>query len=237
MSTHQDVIDNCKSVMERVEKALQKAGRNFESGDGVRIMAVTKTVEVERVNAAVACGLNLLGENRVQEFLQKCDGYSKAAEVHFIGGLQTNKVRQIIGKVSLIQSVDREKLALEIDRQSALNGLKTDILLEVNIAGEESKHGFSPDSVLESAHRITELSNLRLCGLMTIPPIGTYDENAKHFAKMQRLFEDLKCAGFMRESEAACDTLSMGMSGDFEEAIQYGSTLVRLGSVLFGGRK
>jgi hypothetical protein len=189
---------------------------------------VTKTVDAQRVNEAISCGIDLLGENRVQEFLQKRPAYSDNCEVHFIGGLQTNKVRQIINKVSMIQSVDSLKLAHEICRQTALCGEVIDVLIEVNIGGEESKHGVLPESVRESAAQIAEeFGMLRVRGLMTIPPFG---ESEKHFAKMQRLFEDL------RAGNPEINTLSMGMSGDYEAAIAHGATIVRLGTALFGNR-
>jgi hypothetical protein len=186
-------------------------------------MAVTKTIEVDLIRAAVGCGIDLLGENRVQEFLGKCGDYPKC-EVHFIGGLQTNKVRQIVDKVTMIHSVDSYKLAVEIDSRAGGIGRVTDVLAEVNVAAEESKHGVTPEALDELVGQIRELKNVRLRGLMAIPPFGN---SGRYFAEMQRLFGKYK----------DFDTLSMGMSGDYEEAIEYGATIVRLGSVLFGGRR
>jgi pyridoxal phosphate enzyme (YggS family) len=211
-------------IQENVQKSLEKSGRT----DSVRIMAVTKTVDVETVNSAIALGVDLLGENRVQEFLQKRDGY-KPCEVHFIGGLQTNKVRKIIGQVKMFHSVDSYKLAGEINRQSCLCGKKTDILIQVNIGEEETKGGVSVSQINELVYKINEMKNLRFRGLMAIPPVR---ESERHFAQMREAFEFVK----KTSGNETCDTLSMGMSGDYETAIQYGATIVRVGSALFGDR-
>jgi hypothetical protein len=212
---YHSIADNYKAVTERVQQALEMSGRK----DTVRIMAVTKTIGVQRINEAIACGIDLLGENRVQEFLGRCEEYS-AAQVHFIGGLQTNKVRQIVGKVAMIQSVDSEKLAIEINRCA---GEVVDVLVQVNIAAEESKQGVATDRLDELLGQIAQLERVKVRGLMAIPPWG---EGRKYFEKMQRLFEKYE---YM-------DVLSMGMSGDYTEAIECGATIVRLGSVLFGSR-
>jgi len=214
-----EIAENIKIITENVEKAAQKAGRKSGS---VRIMAVTKTVAPEKINFAINSGISLLGENRVQEFLEKRDNYQKNGEIHFIGGLQNNKVKYIIDKVSMIHSVDSKKLAEEISKRAAST---IDILIEVNIAGETAKNGVMPDGRLdELIARIRELPNIRLRGLMVIPP---FDEDPEpYFAKTQKLF------GYITEA----DTLSMGMSGDYEKAILYGSNIVRLGTALFGNR-
>ncbi len=196
----------------------------------VRIMAVTKTVPPEKVNAAVAEGITLLGENRVQEYLSKKDQYDSSAEVHIIGHLQTNKVKYIINDVAMIQSVDSVKLAHEIDRLAEKNGRVMDVLLEVNIGGEDSKSGVSGNGLMELAGEVSKLKNLRIRGLMAIPPIGA--EEAL-YAQMQELFEGLKAAEL---PNAQPDILSMGMSGDYETAIKYGSNLIRIGTGLFGAR-
>ncbi len=196
----------------------------------VRIMAVTKTVPPEKVNAAVAEGITLLGENRVQEYLSKKDQYDSSAEVHIIGHLQTNKVKYIINDVAMIQSVDSVKLAHEIDRLAEKNGRVMDVLLEVNIGGEDSKSGVSGSGLMELAGEVSKLKNLRIRGLMAIPPIGA--EEAL-YAQMQELFERLKAAEL---PNAQPDILSMGMSGDYETAIKYGSNLIRIGTGLFGAR-
>jgi hypothetical protein len=213
------ISDNYKVIAENVARACEKSGRD---SSGVRIMAVTKTVDVARVNAAIACGIDLIGENRVQEYLSRCDEYDRC-ERHFIGGLQTNKVRQIVGKVDMVHSVDSLKLAKEIDRCCGLSGISTDVLIEVNIAAEESKHGVLPQCLDELIGQVGELANVRVRGLMTIPPFG---DSVRYFDKMKRLYD--KYTQF--------DVLSMGMSGDYEAAVEYGSTIVRLGTALFGSR-
>jgi hypothetical protein len=218
------LFDNYKQICENVQKALSETGRS----DTVQIMAVTKTIDVELIKAAAACGVNLLGENRVQEFLSKKEDYPADCAVHFIGGLQTNKVRQIIGKVSMVQSADSKKLALEIDRQSGLNSIVTDILVQINIGGETSKNGVNPNELDDLLGEIILLPNIRLRGFMAIPPFG---DTVRHFVKMQRLFEDFKA-----EYGGSFDTLSMGMSGDYYEAILHGATIIRIGSALFGNR-
>lgn len=225
-----DIKESYERICADIKKAMAEAGRT----DEVKLMAVTKTVTPERINCAVDLGIDLLGENRVQEFLDKRDSY-KPAEVHFIGGLQTNKVKYIIDKVTMIHSVDSIKLAQEISRRAGQHGLVMDILAEINIGGEESKGGISPDSVREFCGQLLELPNIRLRGLMTIPPPGCSEEI---FAQMQRIFEDIKAEPPQGsgESNFKFDTLSMGMSGDYAAAIRYGSTIIRIGSGLFGYR-
>jgi pyridoxal phosphate enzyme (YggS family) len=188
-------------------------------------MAVTKTVDTERINIAIDAGITLLGENRVQEYLSKIDFY-KPAEVHFIGSLQSNKVRQIVGKVSCIQSVDSLKLAKEISAQSLKANTSTDILVEVNIGKEESKSGVAASDTIELIRSIKELEGLRFCGLMAIPPPGAKEAL---YAELQKLYERVK-------SDFGGDILSVGMSDDYQTAIKYGSTLVRIGSGIFGHR-
>ena len=195
-------------------------------------MAVTKTVAPEKINFAVSKGVTLLGENRVQEYLSKKDSYDSSAEVHFIGHLQTNKVKYIIDSVSMIQSVDSLKLAEEIDRRAGSIGKVMDILIEVNIGEEESKSGIDSGALKELVSEIRKLENIRLRGLMAIPPIGA-DESV--FEEMHKLYEELKSMG-TELPNAMIDTLSMGMSGDYELAIKHGSNLVRIGSALFGAR-
>ncbi len=225
-----DIKDNYSRIMGEIDEAMKAAGRT----DKVRLMAVTKTVDPERINYAISLGADLLGENRVQEFLDKHDSYDKA-EVHFIGGLQTNKVKYIIDKVSMIHSVDSVKLAEEISKRAGQHGRTMDILAEVNIGGEDSKGGISPHSVREFVTKLLELPNIRLRGLMTIPPPACSEEI---FADMRRIFTDLRDNKPQNADEGnfLFDTLSMGMSGDYKAAIKYGSTIIRIGSGLFGYR-
>ena len=220
--------NNLTEILSRIAEAKDKY-RSPE--DTVRLMAVTKTVDPDKVNFAVGEGITLLGENRVQEYLSKKDSYDSSAEVHFIGHLQTNKVKYIIDSVSMIQSVDSLKLACEIDRLAAKHGRVMDILIEINIGDEETKSGIDSGAMKELALEIQKLNNIRLRGLMAIPPIGA-DESV--FEAMHGLYEELRG---MQLPGAQIDTLSMGMSGDYELAIKHGSNLVRIGTKLFGARK
>ncbi len=226
-----DIKQSYEQICEDIKKAMAEAGRT----DEVRVMAVTKTVDPERINYAVKLGVDLLGENRVQEFLDKRESYSPA-EVHFIGGLQTNKVKYIIDKVSMIHSVDSVRLAEEISRRAAQHGLVMDILVEVNIGEEESKGGISPEGVRSFCEKVIELPNIRLRGLMTIPPPGCSEAI---FAQMQDIFCGIRENGLRGSTEdnLLFDTLSMGMSGDYVSAVKYGCTIIRIGSGLFGYRK
>lgn len=219
--------DNLREIAERAGEA---AAKYRSSDETVQIMAVTKTVEPDKINFAVECGITLLGENRVQEFMSKKDSYDKRAEVQFIGHLQTNKVKYIINDVTMIQSVDSLKLANEINRLAAKNGRVMDVLLEVNIGGEESKSGVDRGALFELAEQAAALENIRLRGLMAIPPIGCGEEV---FAQMRELYEAFAAK---KLPNTDISVLSMGMSGDYEMAIKHGSTLVRIGTGLFGAR-
>lgn len=218
-----DIRENYARICENIEKA--KGNRK----DEVKLMAVTKTVPYERVNFAVGLGIKLLGENRVQEYLEKRENYAEA-EVHFIGGLQTNKVKYIIDKVSMVHSVDSLHLAEEINRRAGQHGIVMDILAEINIGGEETKGGISKENAVNFCSEMQKFENIRLRGLMTIPPAGCGEEI---FARMQELFEEIKAS----QKGEQFDTLSMGMSGDYQTAIKYGATIVRIGSALFGQRQ
>lgn len=223
-----EISENIRRIRYNVEDAKAKYRK---SGETVKIMAVTKTVSYERVNAAVNEGITLLGENRVQEYLEKKDLYDPKAEVNFIGHLQSNKVKYIIDSVTMIHSVDSLKLASEIDRYAAKAKKNMDILIEVNIGGEESKSGILPDRLKELLSSVSELKNIRVKGLMSIPPVGKSEES---FEKLQGIFSDLKS---VRYKNADMDILSMGMSSDYVSAVRYGSNIVRIGSGIFGSRK
>ncbi len=222
------ILDNIKEIRENVENAKAKYRKSDEC---VSIMAVTKTVEPDKINFAIENGLTLLGENRVQEYLSKKDEYLPQASVHFIGHLQTNKVKYIINDVTMIQSVDSLKLAGEIDRLAAKNGRIMDVLIEVNIGDEQSKSGVSADELTRLVVQAAQLKSIHVRGLMAIPPIGA-DESV--FARMNELFLTLKESAI---EGADMDILSMGMSSDYELAIKHGSNLVRIGTKLFGARK
>lgn len=221
------IDENLRIIRESVNEAFSKY-RSPE--DKLRIMAVTKTVVPEAVNYAVSLGIDLLGENRVQEYLSKKDVYDSSAEVHFIGSLQTNKVKYIIDSLSMIHSVDSLKLGEIISRQSVSHGKVTDILCEVNIGGEDSKSGVSPSETGELIEQLAQLDGIRIRGLMTIPPPSDSDV---FLGRMKELFDR---TAEDKKSVVSFDTLSMGMSHDYAEAIKYGSNIVRIGTGLFGAR-
>jgi pyridoxal phosphate enzyme (YggS family) len=226
-----DTAVNVLETFEKIERSAKEAGRDPSE---IRLMAVTKTVAPEKINEAIEAGCRLLGENKVQELLEKYEYYDKRAEIHFIGRLQTNKVKYIVDKVSMIESVDSIKLAEEIEKRCAKIDKIMDILLEVNIADEESKGGFSADEILEISEKIKEFPHLRLRGLMTIGRFGAeIEETRQYFEKMSHLLVDIKSKNI---DNIYMDILSMGMSDDYYEAILNGATLIRVGSALFGHR-
>lgn len=226
------IEDNIHAIRAEIEDAALKAGRDPK---GIRLMAVTKTQTPEAVNAAIAAGIDLLGENRAQELNEKYDSYSRdGVDIHFIGHLQTNKVRQIADKVTMIHSVDSLRLAKEIESQAVRLGKVMDVLIEVNIAGELSKDGIAPSEVEPLAREIAQLGHLNLCGLMTIPPICDQESEIEgYFSRMQQLFVDI---GAKKIDNVSMNVLSMGMSGDYLSAVKYGATLLRLGTAIFGTR-
>ena len=221
------VSDNLAAIRENIAEAADKCGRKPED---IRIMAVTKTVAPEIVNHAVSLGVSLLGENRVQEFQSKQDAYDSSAEIHFIGHLQTNKVKYIIEPMSMIQSVDSVKLAAEINRLAAAHNKIMDVLCEVNIGGEESKSGTAPGELLSLLEQAAEMEHIRVKGLMTIPPPSQSDI---FLGRMEELFGDIKTRNL---NGISMEVLSMGMTHDYAEAVKHGSTIVRIGTGLFGAR-
>ncbi len=227
-----DIEENYKELSEGIANAAISCGRDPKD---VRFMAVTKTVEPIYINHALSLGLDLIGENRVQEFLGKRDELNlNGVEKHLIGHLQTNKVKQIVGNVDFIDGVDSIKVAKEIGKVSQKNGITTNILLEINIGGEESKFGFTPDSVGEMIYEIAEIEGVSVKGLMAIPPIcDDSSKNRVFFENMHQLFIDI---GAKKLDNVSMDILSMGMSGDYKDAVACGSTMVRIGSALFGAR-
>lgn len=223
--------ENFADVTERIEKAAALSGRK---ADEIMLLAATKTIPVEVINHAINNGIKLIGENKVQELLSKIDEYDSSADRHFIGHLQTNKVKDIIDRVELIHSVDSLKLAKEISKQAEKKNKVMDILLEVNIGDEESKWGFDPSELEASIKEISLLSNIRICGIMAIPPIcNEPEENRKYFRQMHQIFIDLKSKNI---DNCFMNILSMGMSDDFDVAIEEGANLVRVGTALFGKR-
>lgn len=226
------IADNLEKIRERIAQAALKAGRDPSE---VRLVAVSKTKPAAAVARALACGQLVFGENYVQELVAKAAELPPDTRWHFIGNLQSNKVRQIAGLVEMIHSVDRLSLAREIDRQWGALGKSCDVLIEVNISCEATKGGTSCEELLQLVTEVALLRHLRIKGLMTMPPFFDDPEAARPYfrtlAELARKVEDAGIAGVeMRE-------LSMGMSGDFEAAIGEGATLVRVGSALFGERE
>lgn len=226
------IAENVALVRLEMERAAMACGRDPKE---IKLCAATKMNDAEAVRQAIAAGVDCCGENRVQELLekQKQNAYA-GAPVHFIGHLQTNKVRQVVGKVNLIQSVDSEHLLRAIDAEAGKQGVLQNILLEVNIGGEESKWGFTPQETLQLIDKIGQYPNVRVQGLMAIPPISHISgENRKFFQKMFHLSVDIKNK---IEDNVTVECLSMGMSGDFADAIACGSTMIRVGTAIFGAR-
>ena len=227
-----DVEYNYKLINERIAEAAQKVGKKRED---ITFLAATKTVDAQTINHAISLGLDHIGENRVQELLSKYEDYDLSnCSLQFIGHLQTNKVRQIVGKVDLIQSVDSLKLAQEIAAQSVKRNLTTDILVEVNIGREENKSGVFEENLEELLCQIAQIHGISVQGLMTIPPICDNKQKISHyFNKMHRLFIDISQK---KLDNISMHILSMGMSADYYEAILEGANMIRVGSALFGAR-
>lgn len=226
------IEENVGKVLEEIAAAARAAGR--EPGE-VALCAATKMNDAQAVRRAIAAGVRICGENRVQELTAKlADNAYAGAQVHFIGHLQTNKVKQVVGKVDLIQSVDSEHLLAAISREAQKQGLCQDILLEVNIGEEAAKSGFAEEDILPLVDRIDSFSNIRLRGLMAIPPISRNPgDNLKFFLKMRQIYVDIRAK---KNDNVSVDCLSMGMSGDFADAVAAGSTMVRIGTAIFGAR-
>jgi len=222
---------NILQIKENIGNALKKSGRE---GDEVQLIAVTKTVDINRINEAIEAGITSIGENRTNEIEEKYNLIGSKVDFHMIGHLQTNKVKNIIGKTKLIHSLDRISLAKELDKRSKRNNIVTDVLLQVNVAEEESKFGLKVDEVLYFIEDILELTNIRVRGLMTIAP---YTEDRSYlrnvFRSLYKLSEDIKTRNY---EGLSMDYLSMGMSNDYEIAIEEGSNMVRVGSSIFGKR-
>lgn len=223
---------NYADILTRAAAAAEKSGRRPEE---ITLLAATKTVSPEVMNYAFSKGIRYMGENRVQEFLSKYDELQlDGVTRHFIGHLQTNKVRMILDKVEMIESVDSVRLASCIGEQAARAGRVMDILLEVNIGREESKSGLLPENVEAAVREIAQIEGVCVQGLMAIPPICDDEKTArKYFAQMRQLFIDIKAKN-IDNSNMVC--LSMGMSDDFDIAIEEGANLVRIGTALFGRR-
>ena len=225
--------ENVAQVRAQLAAAAAAAGRD---PSGITLLAATKTQSSDAIREAIAAGITVCGENRVQELTAHLDDNAyEGAQVHFIGHLQTNKVKYVVGRVELIHSVSSEKLLLAIQTQAEKLRLVQDILLEVNLAGEESKSGFSTREAVEVAEKAAALSHVRLRGLMCIPPISTRaGENLPYFEALRQLAVDIRQK--IVDNGINMDVLSMGMSGDWQDAVAAGSTCIRVGSALFGPR-
>ncbi len=219
-----------EAVLEKLHKACERAGRDPSE---VVLLGASKTVSPDRIREFYNCGLKVFGENRVQEFMKKWESL-KALDIdwHFIGRLQSNKVKYILGKVSLIHSLDRESLAREISKRATALGTEQECLIEVNVGGEDTKGGISPSELERFTEFVISLGGIRIQGLMCIPPYREDPEEVRpYFARLRELRDSLSEKLGIRLSE-----LSMGMSHDFEVAIEEGATIVRVGTALFGER-
>ncbi|MEY8415382.1 YggS family pyridoxal phosphate-dependent enzyme [Tissierella praeacuta] len=222
---------NISIIQENIEKALNRAGRE---GEKVELIAVTKTVDVDRINEAIGTGISDIGENKVQELEKKYDIIGDKVNYHMIGHLQTNKVKNIIGKTKLVHSLDRISLAKELDKRSRSNDIVTDVLIQVNVAEEESKFGLEVDKVLYFIEEILDFKNIKIRGLMTIAPYTTDTMLLRNvFRTLFNLKENIINRNY---NNLSMDYLSMGMTNDYELAIEEGSNIVRIGSAIFGKR-
>ena len=225
------IRDNILRIRDEIDAAARATGR---TGGDITLVGASKMNDAARCREAIAAGIDALGENRVQEMTEKLrqDAYT-GAPLHFIGHLQRNKVKQVVGVATLIQSVGSQALLEEIEKTAAKLGLVQDILLEVNIGGEEAKSGFDPSAVEEMALLAASLPHIRPCGLMTIPPVALSDgANIPYFEKVHRLFVDI--GGKMYDN--IWQYISMGMSDDYADAVRCGANMVRVGSAIFGKR-
>lgn len=226
------IAENVKAVKENIAAAALRCGR---SPDEIKLVAATKMNDAERVRQAIAAGVDICGENRVQELQEKyAQGAYEGCPLHFIGHLQKNKVKYIVGKVGLIHSVDSVALASEINKRAAALGIVQDILLEVNIGAEPAKSGFAPGELSSEPDMLADFGSIRVLGLMAIPPIcEKSEENRVYFRRMKQLFIDI---GQKKYDNVFMQLLSMGMSADYEVAVEEGANLVRVGTGIFGAR-
>ena len=226
------IAENLAQVQANIARAAEKAGRDPKD---ILLIGATKMNDADRVREAICAGLPACGENRVQELLEKhAQGAYEGARLHFIGSLQKNKVKYLVGLVELIHSVDSVELMREINKQALKRGVTQDILLEVNTGGEDSKSGFAPEKLPEMLAAAAEFPAVSVRGLMTIPPICRRpEENLPYFQLLHQLFID---NGEKKYDNVRMDFMSMGMSGDYEAAIACGANMVRIGTAIFGHR-
>lgn len=225
------IQENIAEIRARIDRAARSTGR---TGADITLVGASKMNDAAACQEAIAAGIDVLGENRVQEMTEKlAQNAYDGAPLHFIGHLQRNKVKQVVGKVALIQSVGSVELLREIEKVAEKLALRQDILLEVNIGGEEAKSGFAPEALCEAAALARDLPHVRVRGVMAIPPIEREpDGNVPYFQKLHALFVDINEKMYDNELEY----ISMGMSDDFESAIRCGSNMVRVGTAIFGAR-
>lgn len=225
------IAENIAQVRGRIARAAQDAGR---SPAEITLVGASKMNDAAACREAIAAGIDALGENRVQEMTQKLSEHAyDGAPLHFIGHLQRNKVKLVVGKVDVIESVGSEELLRLIDAQAEKLGIVQDILLEVNIGGEDAKSGFAPETVADAAESAAELRHVRLRGLMCIPPVAEEEHGSiPYFEKVRALYVDINEKLYHNR----LDMLSMGMSGDYEDAVRCGATVVRVGTAIFGAR-
>ena len=226
------ITENLNTVRERMAQAARRAGRNPED---VVLIAASKGVDVERLNEGLSAGIRMLGESKVQEAMPKLQALGNKAEWHFIGHLQSNKVKYVVGAFTLIHSVDSIELSEEINSRAEKMGMIQNVLLEVNVSGEKGKFGVMPDKVNAITKAFSGLKHISLRGFMTVPPYSDDPEDARPYFRMLReLRDNAMHTGICTDD---CRELSMGMSGDFEVAIEEGATMVRIGTAIFGVRK
>ena len=227
------IQENVLRIREEMARACARAGRPEQE---VRLLAATKLNSADRVQEAIRAGVDICGENRVQELQQKLkENAYEGCPLHFIGHLQRNKAKHLVGQVDLIQSVDSVELLEILNRLAAEKGIRQEILMEVNIGGETAKSGVAPEALDAFAARMEDYPHLLLRGFMTIPPISNENGgNLRYFAKMYQLYVDIKAKKYDNNS---IDCLSMGMSDDFADAIMEGATMIRVGTSIFGSRQ
>jgi pyridoxal phosphate enzyme (YggS family) len=226
------IEENIRYVKENIAKAAEKAGKTSEE---ITLVAVSKTVEPERIKEALRCGIKIIGENRVQEAEEKFKQISEESEKHLVGHLQTNKAKKAVELFDMIQSVDSLRLAEEVSKRAKAKGKTMDILVEVNTSAESTKYGLNPDEVMDFMKQISNLEGIKIKGLMTVGLFNADMEKVRPcFKKLKRIFDELKEANI---PGIEMKYLSMGMTQDYEAAIEQGANMVRIGTAIFGRRE
>lgn len=224
-----NIAANIKNILQRMKLAAERVNRKPEE---IKLVAVTKTVDIPRIREAISAGIIIIGENRVQEAREKFKEIGRAVQWHLIGHLQTNKVKYVFDIFNLIHSIDSPSLAEEIQRRAETRGIRMNVLIEVNLSGEKTKFGILPEAVSGLVKSICRLKNINIQGLMTMPPFSESPEDSRPYFSMLRMIRDsIQKEGIM------INDLSMGMSNDFEVAIEEGATMVRIGTAIFGERR